>query len=223
MKKILLFISSSVVTLFTLAYAGAFHEYVRNCDMASVKKFIDNGVDINSLDDSKEPPLYHALIAGGCGKGVQGDKKRYELVKLLVDNGADVTLGEWFPAYFGAYNCNTYANKCYDLFVEKGADLNNSYKQFNNVGFTDLTPLTHIFFFNSYNWKRNNISSMPAIKYLLGKGVEVNSIIDFGSHGGKKSILDIAFEVGNFELINLLKKYGAKKRIDIEINNMNNE
>jgi len=86
-----------------------------------------------------------------------------------------------------------------------------------------MTPLS-IIFQDIYRYrfnKNNNLKSkLPSIKYLLGKGLDANIVT---LYGGKKSLLDIAYDIGDFELINLLKKYNAKKRIDLEIDNMKKE
>ncbi len=224
MKKILCFSIITTLIIFTLAYAGVFHEYIGKCDNVNVKKLIENGIDINSLEDGN-PPLWYALSNDGvCGKGIQNDKKRYELVKLLIDNGGDANLGEYAPTYFYAYNCNTYAIKCYDLFIGKGADLLIKKEYFGpEKKIYYMTPLS-IIFQDIYRYrfnKNNNLKSkLPSIKYLLGKGLDANIVT---LYGGKKSLLDIAYDIGDFELINLLKKYNAKKRIDLEIDNMKKE
>jgi ankyrin repeat protein len=239
MKKIIFFISLNVVVLFTIAYAGAFHEYVSKCDMASVKKFIDAGVDINAIDTpSESPPLWYAINNyDGCGKGSSGDKKKYEMVKLLLENGADVNYGSdenilSDPVYFYAYRCGSYAIKCYDLLIQKGADITFKKQQLDRDLKTYYsTPLTEIFrdIVMDLEVERNRSKvqksvkdKIPSIKYLLAKEVDVNDIVHIGDSGPKKSMLDIAFEAGDFELINLLKKHGAKKRIDIEVDNIRN-
>ncbi len=217
MKKIIFFTIIINISFISILFAGAFHEYVYKCEMDSIKQFIENGVDINSKDSVGSYALSIALYEDTCGKVKNSDKKRYDLVKLLIDNGADVNQGT-FPAFYDAYNCGTYAVKCYDLFVEKGADLqskvlNKHYEDDSRSYY--LNPLTIIFDRAHHNYKydikKNYIKPyIPSIRYLLEKKVDPNLLLE------KMSALDVAFEIGELELVKLLKKYNAKKRIDIE-------
>ncbi len=233
MKKILFFIFLSILTLLTFAYADAFHEYVENCNLDGVKKFVDAGVDINANDSSSAhipgvdktyyyQPLYYALGTRSCGKGISGDKKKYELIKYLLDNGADVNLkfgydGET-PLYFLAYDCGTYAIKCYDLFIGKGADLSVVNENMFNDAVSPLTYIFEGFYGQSKSELRESLQlKIPTIKYLLEKELDPNIIVINRHRREEKSMLDIAYELGDFNLINLLKKHGAKKRIDIEV------
>ena len=54
-------------------------EAIKNGELAGVKYFILNGVDVNSIDNSDTAILMRALWG-----------KQFEIVKFLVDNGADI-------------------------------------------------------------------------------------------------------------------------------------
>jgi ankyrin repeat protein len=222
MRKILLFIIISIGVLSTLAHGGAFHDYIHNCDYTSVKKFIDAGIDINSLNENRTSPLWHALATIKCGENAEGDRKKYNLIKLLLDNGVNVNgpVGVpdylYLPDYFYGYKCRTNGIKCYELFAGKGADLLYVLKE-------QTTPLTLLFYdleiqnrVNSKTAKQQIQIYTPTIRYLLEKGVNPNILVELGNQG-HTSILDIAYNIGDFNVITLLKKHGAKKKIDIEI------
>ena len=230
MKKISITIIA-VFTFFSLIYAGAFHDYVQKCDMASIKKFVTHGVDINSMDDVGFSPLHIAMLSEDvCGKGIKGDKKRFNLVSYLLKNGADANIVKddsigRYPPFFSCHNCNSYAVKCYELITKNKAELKNDYTSNIDSDGNEYTEnalsiiFSDLYFNYQVHGKVDCRYKIPSIKYLLDKKLEVNNIIFYGNKG-KKTILDMAFEIGNFKIISLLKKYGAKKRIDIEVENI---
>ena len=226
LKKILAILLLSNFLFVSIIYAGAFHEYIYKCDMESVKKFVAAGVDINgTVEDIGSSPLSSATSAS-CGVGPQADTKKYNLIKYLIDNGAVVTKCDYVDCdFFGCHECNTKAIQCYELFKNKGMDISSITEFGKNALFTIISDIWHdsgLSFKTKSDVNRKISIKLPAIKYLLKEGVDVNIIVDCGDYG-KKSMLDLAFDIGNFELINLLKKYDAKKRVDIEVDNINSE
>jgi hypothetical protein len=77
-----------------------------------VKFLIDNGADVNGVDDNGDTPLHIALKAN------RPDLVKFDLVKLLVESGADVKALDLYLALK--------ANRpdLVKLFVESGADVN---------------------------------------------------------------------------------------------------
>ena len=121
------------------------------------------------------------------------------MIKYLIDNGADVTKCDFVECdIFGCHECNTKAIQCYELFKNKGMDV--SY--ITEFGLNALvTIISDIWRDNGLYETKSDVNrkisiKIPAIKYLLKEGVDVNIIVDCGDYG-KKSILDLAFDIGN--------------------------
>jgi len=66
------------------------YKAVSEGDIGLAKKIIESGVDVNALSDRREPPLAVAVY-----------KKKFDMVKLLVEAGADINYtGEYSGAIF---------------------------------------------------------------------------------------------------------------------------
>ena len=149
---------------------------------------IENGADVNARSDIGFTPLSQACYAIKSG---MGNSDYLALVKLLLNSGADIALGDdrgFLPIHFAAARSQL---DIIDFLIEKGADVNSRA----NDG---RTPLYYAI-----------VDPNPKLlKFLLDRGADPNIVMHNREHNGL-SYLQIAKELGNNEIIDLLKGAGA--------------
>jgi len=188
------------VSLYTAAYIG---------DLQRVEKFIDDGADVDAKDQKDQTALHYAAKAG-----------QIAVAKLLIANGADVNVnaGEWTPLQEAAY----YSKEMVELLLAKGANINtgkwtalHSALDAERFDIVELllakgadanirddkgrTPL-HI-----AAWYAA-VSKPTIVELLLSKGADINL-----KDNNDKTALSYAIENGYTEIVELLRKHGAKE------------
>ena len=228
MKKIL-FVISILFCFFSYLFAGAFHDAIYKCDIAKVKQYIELEVDVNQRNDNLThiTPLGIVLKGEGlktinCGKGKNADRKMFQMIKLLVKNGADVNLNpatsrEHTPIYT-AFECKSYAIQCYNFLIKEGADIKHTSNELLSE-YNSLNWFIIMIQINKKNVPFKNSFYLPIVKYLLEKGLNPNLMMQHNSAEVDSTALDIAFEIGDIKLIKLLKIYGAKTKAQLDKEN----
>jgi len=195
----LLLSKSGDVSLHTSAYIG---------DLQRVEKFIDDdGASVDAKDQKGQTALHYAAKAG-----------QIAVAKLLIANGADVNAGEWTPLQEAAY----YSKEMVELLLAKGADINTGkwtalHSALDAARF-DIVELllakgadanirdgkgrTPLHIATWYAAGKNP----KIVELLLSKGADINAKDNNG-----KTALSYATENGHTEIVELLRKHGAKE------------
>jgi len=162
-------------------------------NIQALKNDIKEGLDIDSLGEYASTPLHYACREGNI-----------EIIKLLIENGADVNLKNHYSTLYPIFDAITAMNnqKKYfliiQLLIENGADI----KKVDSFGNTLLY----------YAIEQENI---PLIKFLIQLGCDINHV----SRHDKDSVLHYAYFQKNREIISLLIEHGA----DVEHLNIYNK
>jgi ankyrin repeat protein len=178
----------------------------------TAKILINNGCDINIIDEDKMSPLLYAL------------KNKYpDIALILINKGADINIKNKKEETPLLLAIESKYPKIVKLLINKGVEINTRLKNVytplmyairystpeiveilidNNAKFSEydekdkLTPLIY-----------SLLNSKPEIaKILIKKGANVNAKNKAG-----ESPLKLAKKHGYNEIVNLLKKYGAKE------------
>jgi ankyrin repeat protein/L-ascorbate metabolism protein UlaG (beta-lactamase superfamily) len=172
------FVSLFVILLSLAAEvaAGEIHEAVRLGDLAAVQRLVaaDRSV-LAAKDSGGSPPLNIAAQIGNL-----------EMTKLLLDLGADVTLGDNENSnalHVGAIGANP---AVVDLLIAKGIDVNS----------TDVNGMTAVLFAGSYR-------KWDMVRYLASKGAR----LDARSNGGS-GLVHYAARQGNLDVLKELVAAG---------------
>ncbi|MHA2303633.1 MAG: ankyrin repeat domain-containing protein, partial [Candidatus Thorarchaeota archaeon] len=199
----LLLIKSGDVSIHMAAYIG---------DLQKVEKFIDDGTDADAKDQQGQTALHYAAKGGEIGmveflisKGTDVNAKdnrnftplheavrgKHEnIIALLIDSGANVNVKarwDYTPMYYAAWSRKA---EIVELLVKKGADINAKDEW-------DWTPLHYIAQHDYYR---------DMAEFLITKGADVNAKDKWGV-----TPLEVAKEKGHTEIVELLKKNGAKE------------
>jgi pectate lyase len=181
-------------------------------DLDKVRSFIEKGADINTTDSHGSALLHYAarrghkalvefLIARGADVNAKGNRSftplhsaaaggHKDVVALLLDNAANINAkGQWdyTPIYYAAWSEIT---EVVELLVEKGADVNARDEW-------DWTPLHYMAQHDYYR---------DMAEFLMTKGADVNAKDNEGI-----TPLQVAKKKGHSEIVELLKKHGAKE------------
>lgn len=188
MKKFLILSFAFLLVFGGLAYAKNTdeQELVRAAlykDFAKVQKYINLGVDINTLETIKTKgggTQNLTVLEAACTVTDINNNVDFKLVKYLIDNGADVTKGA--PL---AWGCASKPSTL-KLLMEKGADINSK-------TYYGVTPLI------------NATTSPESVYILLNAGVrDINARSNFGI-----SALEVAKRQNNMEVVRMLIDAGA--------------
>jgi len=196
------------------AYAQEIFDYLYKGDLAGVKKYIENGTDVNFRYDYNITILMAASNAG-----------KIEIVKYLVKNGADINLNDE-SEYGGSALFNASAEGHLEIvkyLVDNGADINLQVTTGStalmmasddieivkyliengaDVNIQNYEGTTALVWASSI--KRNELKSLELIKYLIENGADVNL------HDGGNTALYWASTFGYKEIVKYLKSKGAK-------------
>ncbi len=175
------------------APVSTIHLAAREGDLEKVKRFIEEGADINAKKGA-ETPLFAALDAG-----------KSDVAKFLIAQGADVNtpgfggLTPLFPA------CVDGEKEVIELLISKGADINAKAK---GVAIRGLTPL-HV----ACRSGRRDVTEL-----LIDKGANLNAKITFTFLPMLGwTPLHLGSSLGHKDVVELLIAKGA----DIDIQNSN--
>jgi len=218
--RIIKFLGVLILLLVSHAvYAQEIYDYIYEGDLAGVKKYIENGTDVN--DQGDEFGWTVLMAASNAGK--------IEIVKYLVINGADINIID--KSEYGASALKNASSKGYldivKYLVVNGADVN---LQVNNgstalmsasalgdigivkylvvndadVNIQNYEGTTALVWASST--KKNELKSLEIIKYLIENGADVNlHNKEYGS-----TALYWASTFGYLETVKYLKSKGAK-------------
>lgn len=140
----------------------------------TIQKKLHDGFDVNTVDSGGRSILQEAVI-----------QKNHDLIKLLLEHGADVNLQcerNWTALHFAAQNYDLVASK---LLIQNGANVNAQDDYGNSV----ISKAV----FNC----RNNGGEL--IKLLLENGADINVRNQSGI-----SALDLAKTISNYNVIQYL-------------------
>ncbi len=143
-------------------------------DHAGIHEKLREGLDINTVDWGGRTMLMEAVI-----------QKEYDLMKLLIDHGADPNIRDkrnWTALHFAAQNYDLRATQ---LLVEVGADVNAKDDYGNNAIFKAVM-----------NFEGNG----DVIQFLKSHGADFNEKNKSGI-----SVLDVARRTSNYDLLPFLE------------------
>jgi len=181
-------------------------------DLEKVRSFIEKGTDVNTTDSYGATPLHYAAVVGhralveflvARGADVNAkDKNNFaslhlaaenghkDVVALLIDNAADINAEGQYgytAIYWAAWS---EATEVVELLLEKGVDVNTKDKW-------GETPLHYMAKYDHYR---------DMAEFLIAKGADVNAKDKQG-----RTPLQMAKEEDNTEIVELLRKHGAKE------------
>ena len=172
---------------------------IYNNNLDSVRLLIQEGVDINKLSGGGMTYLYFALM-----------RKEYDIMKLLLENGANPNIANNFYSKPG-YQKEGYSEekelgvcletsgdpyyeiKYMKLLIEYGANVNDT------IGITPLEASCH-----------DNSQSKEKIKYLVEHGADINYCISGVSIIGNQA------SIYNWGMVLFLLNLGANPMSDID-------
>jgi ankyrin repeat protein len=124
-----------------------------------VKHLIQRGANIHEVDKAKET-LMAEVMSGGCGQSrIPGQHK--EIVRLLIENGADVNTKGGFGDTVLMFACEQGHLDLADFLLERGADIN----EVNNKVFLGRTALMGAAWYGQ----------VEAVKLLLAHDADIDA------------------------------------------------
>jgi len=156
-------------------------DYIEQSSLTEVKRCIKNGIDVNFQYDLGVTVLMYASYNG-----------EIEIVKYLIDNGANINLQSKHDGKYG-FSALTEASRnghieVVKYLIDNGADINLQI----NYGYTALIEAS-----------RNG--HIEVIKYLIDNGADIN----IQDRSGKTALI-YATDNKNKEIAKYLKSKGAK-------------
>ncbi|MEA5510565.1 ankyrin repeat domain-containing protein [Crocosphaera sp. UHCC 0190] len=165
------------------------HTYAKQGNIQGVTDELATGIDINITDQLsyyKYTPLMCAILR---------DNLSLDMVKFLVENGADVNAVETeVDSTVLGLAVQTGNLDLVKFLIERGANINYQRPEGYNI------ILDAMFCGNII--KNPNLITM--LNFLIEKGVSVNNITSYG-----ESALRVASRVGRFDVVDLLLTHGA--------------
>ena len=171
--------------------------YVHNGDLAAVKKFLDQGGNVNLQDEPGMTPLHHAVNNDWQGS-------HFKMVKLLIDRGANVKAIDdthHTPLHL-ASNKETAR-----LLIVAGADVNARTKR---AGETLLFSAAHG---AAQGASESYEMYSGLIKLLLSKGADVNVKLKSGSM--LKDNKPYREKIGETVLHQVVRSYSEKHAVEV--------
>lgn len=155
-------------------------------DVAKVKRLLASGIDVDSTDDQcimMEPSPHNVtLLMQSAGRGDT------EIVKLLLDNGANVNAKDGWEQTPLSYAVGGRHIEIIGLLLDRGADINSRAE----IGSTPLMNAA-------------GVGSLEVIEYLLDRGADINA----QNYNGTTALM-FAAGFKQPEAMNLLLERGAK-------------
>ncbi len=152
-----------------------------------VKHLIQRGANIHEVTKAKEA-LLAEVMSGGTSPLTPGQHP--ELVRLLIENGADVNTRDGFGDTVLMFACEQGHLDLADFLLDRGADIN----QVNNHIFKGRTALM----------AAARAGRVEAVKLLLAHDAEVNA-----ADSPKETALVKAAYCGHAEVVGILLEHGA--------------
>ena len=162
-------------------------DFFKACEegnLDEVKKFINKGYDVNTTNERSFPPKTPLMYAAGEG--------RFDVVKYLIDHGADVSKKVWHERTALHYASERGYLKVVEALLSKGAEIDVE-------GGDHCTPLM-------LAAERGHIDISLC---LIDHGADVNK-----KDGRKRTALYYASERGDLKVVEALLSKGAE--IDVE-------
>jgi ankyrin repeat protein len=153
------------------------------------KFLINEGADINLKGAEGKTALHWAVTAGGAA-GYP------EIARMLLDKGADVTIGDHCGRTALLLAAAKDQKDIVEMILAKGADVNAKSDFSLDVGIEDETALHEACL----------LGRAAAAEVLIAHGADVNA-----KNKNGKTPMDYAKSQGHEEVIELLRKHGAKE------------
>ena len=134
-------------------------------DIEAVKKYLDNGGNVNLQDEPGMTPLHHAVNSDWKGKN-------FEMVKLLIDRGANVKAID--DTHHTPLHCASNKETA-ELLIDAGANVNAKTKR---TGETLLFSAAHG---AAQGASKSYRTYLDLTKMLIAKGANVNVKLKSGS------------------------------------------
>ncbi len=171
--------------------------YVHSGDLAAVKKFLDQGGNVNLQDEPGMTPLHHAVSDDWKGSHLK-------MIKLLIDRGANVNAIDdthHTPLHL-ASNKETAG-----LLIAAGADVNAKTKR---TGETSLFSAAHC---AAQGSSKSYEMYLGLTKLLLDKGADVNVKLKSGSM--LKDNKPYREKIGETVLHQVVWSYSEKNAVEV--------
>lgn len=124
-------------------------------EIGLIEKIIKSGANINAVDDNGRTALFLEC---------QHSKPNIQIIKMLIDSGADVnveTNSGFFPITAFCENYSTPNLEVIKLLIDNGADVNAR----NNIGYTLAEVISQ---------RLHNINSIRLLRMLIENGADTN-------------------------------------------------
>jgi hypothetical protein len=212
-----------LITQIHKRYYGTLYDAIRTGNANLVQRKINEGYDVNAKSLTK--PIVHFVftwfVTGSRYEPYPPkdvcEKKMVEMLEVLIDNGANVNSVDdvrgWSPLFLAVTG---YRAKVVEFLVKKGADVNLADKKGRTPLHLSETPMiAQILIDNGAhvdarskdgNTKLHMVPPLDVAQILVDHGADVNAKNKEG-----KTPLDLAIKEGYQELVEFLRKHGAKE------------